>query len=487
MLAAAVQRPSQLDPWVNPDEAHRRWDYVMNGLVETGHLTQEERDRATYPETIDPASYSAYTEASGSNGMIKNQVMAELQALGISEVDVTTRGLRITTTIDKQAQEATVAAVHRLMEGERPNVRTATVSIDPETGAVRAYYGGEEATGWDFANAALQTGSTFKVFGLAAALQQGVPLDTYYSANPVKLPGGIEVTNVGDSGGTYTLADALKHSFNTSFIRLQMDLQNTTQDTADAAHALGIARSLPGVPETLTENGKQPYEGIVLGQYQSRPLDMASALATLANSGVWHAPHFVEKVEAANGDVLYQAPVSQGERRINANVANNVLQAMGPIAAWSNNNGLAGGRPSAAKTGTTQLGNTGYNQDAWMIGATPQLATAVWVGTQDNSPLLSPWGGQVYGAGLPAQIWKAAMDGALEGKEVRNFPEAQPIRWGTKIYGVAPAAPTTTSDKPAGEGESTESGTTGNPAPAPVPLPAPPAEGFNLQDLLSLF
>ena len=104
---------------------------------------------------------------------------------------------------------------------------------------------------------------------------------------------------------------------------------------------------------------------------------MAHALATLANLGVYHDAHFVERVEAADGQVLYQFDAGAGERRLAKKVATNVLEAMAPIAGWSGGNNLAG-RTSAAKTGTTQLGDTGQNKDAWMIGATPQLATAVW-------------------------------------------------------------------------------------------------------------
>ena len=200
---------------------------------------------------------------------------------GLSEDDVTTRGLRITTTIDMQAQEATLAAVENNMASMNPNYRAAAVSVEPGTGAVRAYYGGEDATGWDYGDAGLQTGSTFKIFGLAAALQQGIPLSTLYDSGPVTLPGGITVSNVGGASCGYcSISEALVQSHNTSFIRLQNDLKNTTQDTADMAHALGMARSLPGVTATLTENGEQPYEGIILGQYQSRPIDMAVALAT---------------------------------------------------------------------------------------------------------------------------------------------------------------------------------------------------------------
>ena len=118
------------------------------------------------------------------------------------------------------------------------------------------------------------------------------------------------------------------------------------------AHALGVARSLPGIEKTLTENGAAPFEGITLGQYQSRPLDMAHALATLANLGVYHDAHFVERVEAADGQVLYQFDAGAGERRLAKKVATNVLEAMAPIAGWSGGNNLAG-RTSAAKTGTT--------------------------------------------------------------------------------------------------------------------------------------
>lgn len=498
VLAATIQLPSQLDPWQNPEGAQARWDYVLDGMVEVGTLGQEERDALVYPETVDPATNQAYTEATGTNGMIRNHVIAELETVGITEQDVTTRGLQITTTIDPEAQESTVDAVHNNLAGERDNLRAAAVSIEPESGAVRAYYGGEDATGWDYGDAALQTGSTFKIFGLAAALQQGIPLSTTYSSAPVTLPGNITVGNVGGSGCGYcSISESLRSSYNTSFIRLQQDLENETQDTADMAHALGMARELPGIPETLTENGDTPYEGIVLGQYQSRPIDLSIALATLTNGGVWHQPHFVERVETSSGEVLYEHERGEGERRVSENVANNLLSAMQPIAAYSGG-ALADGRVSASKTGTTQLGDTGYNKDAWMIGSTPQLATSVWVGTADNSPLLNTWGGNMYGAGVPTQIWKGTLDGALAGEPVEQFDQPGPIGYGPGYGGgvgdyvpppppqtYAPPAPEVAPSDP-GEGLATEEevptaaedeGAVGEtPAPEPGPEPEPEPE-----------
>src|ERR1700761_1469706 len=113
---------------------------------------------------------------------------------------------------------------------------------------------------------------------------------------------------------------------------------------------------------------------------------MATAYATLADSGVYHRPHFVQKVVNSEGRVLFDAtnsgqPDSAGEQRIPKNVADNGKAAMEPIAAYSRGHALAGGRPSAAKTGTTQLGDSDADKDAWMVGYTPSLSTAVWVGT----------------------------------------------------------------------------------------------------------
>ena len=164
-----------------------------------------------------------------------------------------------------------------------------------------------------------------------------------------------------------------------------------------------------------------PYEGVTLGQYQSRPLDMASGLATLTNAGKYYRPHFVQKVENSNGDVLLDNSKMKGDQVLREEVADNVVAAMLPIAAYSNGNVLAAGRPSASKTGTAQLGDTGENKDAWMIGSTPQLSTAVWFGDLKNKPLYNAGGGSMYGSGTPAQVWRATMDRALDGQEIQQF------------------------------------------------------------------
>ena len=455
LLAALIQQPSGLDPAVNPDGATARWNWVLEGMVEIGALSPTDRAAQVFPPTVPPDQARDQNQTTGPNGLVERQVQKELLDLfDISEQTLNTEGLQVTTTIDPKAQAAAEEAVTETLDGQNPDMRSAVVSIDPKTGGVKAYYGGSDAQGFDFAQAGLPTGSSFKVFALVAALEQGIGLGYQVDSSPVEV-NGIKITNVEGGGcGTCSIAEALKRSLNTAYYRLMLKLKNGPSDVAAAAHQAGIAESFPGVEHTLSEDGKggPPNNGIVLGQYQSRVLDMASAYATIAASGVYHSPHFVQKVVNAEGQVLFDAANedNSGEQRIDKAVADNVTSAMQPIAAYSNGHALAGGRPSAAKTGTNQLGDTGANRDAWMVGFTPSLSTAVWIGTTDGTqPLENKWGSPVYGSGLPSDIWKNTMDGALEDTDNESFPKP------TEIGGYAgvPAPP-----------------------PPPPPSPAPPSE-----------
>ena len=273
-------------------------------------------------------------------------------------------------------------------------MRSAVVSIDPKTGGVKAYYGGSDANGFDFAQAGLPTGSSFKVFALVAALEQGMGLGYQVDSSPLTV-NGIKITNVeGEGCGTCNIAEALKRSLNTAYYRVMLKLKNGPVDVADAAHRAGIAKSFPGVDHTLSEDGRA-----------ARPITESCWGSTRVGSSTWRrrTPRWRRRACTAprtswrrsstrEGQVLFDAAAQEnnGEQRIPKSVADNVAAAMQPIAGWSNGHNLAGGRPSAAKTGTNQLGDTGANRDAWMVGFTPSLSTAVWVGTTEGTqPLVN--------------------------------------------------------------------------------------------------
>ena len=485
LLAALIQRPSTLDPATNPDGALTRWNWVLDGMVTTGALTQAERDQQVFPQTVSPDDAKTANLTTGPNGLIQRQVVNELLELfNIDQQTLNTQGLQITTTIDPQAQQAAVDAVDNALDGQMPEMRAAVVSIDPRTGGVKAYYGGSDAAGFDFAQAGLPTGSSFKVFTLIAALEQGMGLGFQVDSSPLKVDEKLTITNSeGESCGTCNIAEALKRSLNTSYYRLMLKLKNGPEDVAEAAHRAGVAESFPGVEHTLSEDGLggPPAPGVALGKYETRVIDMASAYATIADSGIYRRPHFVQKVVNAQGEVLFDAAAEDttGDRRIEKAVADNVSAAMAPIPAWSNGHTLSGGRASAAKTGTHQLGDTGANRDAWMVGFTPSLSTAVWVGTvKGDKPLVNSWGGPVYGSGLPADIWKATMDGALQGTDFESFPTPTEVGGYAGVPAPPPPPPGAVRPQPVPQvpfGQPNQEF-----IPPPPPPPPPPPTGIEV-------
>ncbi|MFI5714775.1 transglycosylase domain-containing protein [Nocardia sp. NPDC051750] len=473
VLAALIRTPSGLDPQHQLPQLLQRWNYVLNGMVAMGNLAPGERGAVVFPPTVPPPVFDENIVERGPEGHIKAQVLRELSAAGISQKEIDTGALQIVTTIDPKAQQAAQASAGDTLDGQPPELRGAVVSIDPRSGAVRAYYGGADGIGFDFAQAPVQTGSAFKTFAVLAALQQGIPLSRAFDSAPVHV-NGVEVRNVqNESCGTCSLSEAFKRSLNTSFYRLTLAMNNGPKAIADAAHQAGIPLEIPGVPgQSLTEMGADPMPSIVLGTYLVRPLDMASAYATIAGEGRYHEPYFVQRVVRGDGRVLLDRspdPEQQtgeqprpAEQRIPPEIAARAAAAMLPIADYSNGHGLSG-RPSAAKTGTTQLGDTGQNKDAWMVGFTPSLSTAVWVGTELNLPIVTAGGGPVYGSGFPSDIWKETMDGALVDTPVEQIGNPPP-------GGPAPAPPPApaTNERPSGGPYDVL-----NPPPSPEPAPQP--------------
>ena len=176
VLASVIRTPSGLDPETHLTELQARWNYVLDRMVAANTLPLPDRAAIEFPWIVPLNEVASGAEARGPEGLIRARVLDEIAAAGIDQEQLDTGGLQITTTIDTQAQEAAVNAVRKIFVGEPEELRSAVVSIDPHTGGVRAYYGGEDGAGYDLAQAKLQTGSSFKVFGLVAALSQDIPL-----------------------------------------------------------------------------------------------------------------------------------------------------------------------------------------------------------------------------------------------------------------------------------------------------------------------
>ena len=143
MLAGLIQSPSRWDPAVDRGMSEQRWAFVLDGMVGQNWLPAAERGAQTFPAAIPPQQRRSGIP-DNDRGHIVSAVRAELNTYGITETQVNQEGLQVTTTIDPRRQDQAVESVERRLRGQPANLRTALVSVDPRTGAVLAYYGGED-------------------------------------------------------------------------------------------------------------------------------------------------------------------------------------------------------------------------------------------------------------------------------------------------------------------------------------------------------
>jgi membrane peptidoglycan carboxypeptidase len=469
VLAVLIRSPSHYDPEVSPQEAKDRWGQVLDGMVQEGWLSQADRDASVYPPVLPPTG-SSLGIPPGPEGLIVQRAVAELEGKGYSEQQIRAGGLRIVTTVDKAAQDAAVTAVNDVMDGENTDfLREALVAVDPRTGAVVAYYGGKSGTDYDYAQAPRQPGSSVKPYVLATGLAQGVGVTARRDgSSPQTFPDRPPNKPVRNSGGAScpacTLQEAITRSLNTTFYGLTYELgPKNVRDTMLKATGLPetwAGGNLKGKTTLADPETGGTDSGLGIGQYEMRPIDQAVGFATFAAGGVRHDPYFVTKVTDTPGNVLLESGGSQGEQVIASDVANDVTFAIKGVAQYSKR-GLDGGRQVASKTGT--VGTTDQdNSDAWMVGYTPSISVAVWMGSDSNKPIVNAQNKIIYGSGLPGAIWQRFMNAVLDGTPKENLPDKALIQGDT-----GKGVPEPTTEAPPSSAPRTSS------APAPTTEEAP--------------
>jgi membrane peptidoglycan carboxypeptidase len=428
VLAGLIRSPSSLDPATDLAAAQARWNLVLDGMVEQGWLSPADRAVQVYPKTL------ALSQASQALGVptddrahVVDRVLDELASQGVTRAQLAVGGGRILTTIDPRAQQLVRDAVRAELRGQPSNLRSSLVAIDPRSGAVIGYYGGSEGNGFDLAGGlAWSPGSAFKPFTMLAALERGIGMYSVYDGKSPLVIGGRSYAN--SESRNYprlTLKQAMTQSVNTAFVRLAQDVG--AQAIRDAAIQAGIPEEINGKRALVEPDIGEPGLGITLGQYPVHTIDMASAYATFAADGVRHQPFFVREYDDSHGSVIYQhldkpqPAFDQADSTRNAQLARNVTATLTDVAR-SSQIPVAGGRQVAAKTGTHQLGDTGHNAAAWTIGYTPSISTAVWVGDPANSAIKNAYGGDIFGRGLPGEIWQRFMNSYLQGSPREVFP-----------------------------------------------------------------
>jgi membrane peptidoglycan carboxypeptidase len=430
-LAGLVRSPSGFDPINEPERSRARWLQVLDRLVGDEWITKAEARRLAtdfvLPErvkTIPSRTYSRtyYTEALRDYLLNRSTILGETYEERYNTLF--RGGLRIHTTFDPELQRAAEEA-HNILPATDQGFDAAIVSLDSRTGAIRAMVGGggfqPNENEVNMALAPRQTGSSIKLFILAAALQAGAQAGDLINGqvgcilpNPGDPVEPFFQISGGPSLGVATLAENTWVSTNCGFARLSMavGLNRVVDMTYRMAASPYLSRDLPPDQRAPIE----PFASYATGANEMAPIDMAAGIQTIANEGVHKDPYYVEHIDDANGNRLYTHE-DEGTRVLDRRVAREAIDILKGVLqrGTARRFPLDDARPAFGKTGTQD-----ENTNAWFVGATKQLSTAVWVGDPDAYTAmryipefqeLGVYGG-VTGGSIPAQIWKTYMEPA---------------------------------------------------------------------------
>jgi penicillin-binding protein 1A len=420
LLAALIQRPTATDPYDALPVATARRNLVLDRMAENSFVAEADAEAAKQePVTLASSTVPAAERYEAAYFLeVVKQWLLDDPRFGATKEDrhnlLFGGGLKIQTTVDLEAQRAAEAAANEILPDAERDPDVALVSIEPDTGYIRAMVGGRDFFGPGKAakvNLALspqQTGSAFKPLVLAAALTEGIkPTETY--AAPACIDMHVtprwEPCNYAESGppGVVNLVEGTVRSYNTLYAQLMRDVGPS--DAMDVAEELGIRSPLD---DDLSA---------VLGTNVVTAVDMASAFGTFANRGVQVPPVLVTRITRADGTVLYRHQHEQ-TRALDVDVADTVTAILQQVVTRGTGTAAAFDHPSAGKTGTTQ-----DHHDAWFVGYTPDLSTAVWVGHHEGDVSMEPPTTpiNVTGGSYPARIWQRFMQAALAGTPVTPF------------------------------------------------------------------
>ncbi|MFF4487701.1 transglycosylase domain-containing protein [Streptomyces sp. NPDC001544] len=453
LLAGIVQSPSRYDPVNDEAEATKRRNVVLTRMAQVGDISTAEAEKAKKT----PLGLHA---SQPKNGCITATKGAAFFCKYVEHVFLTdptfgkTRearaklwnkgGLTIRTTLDPQSQESVQASLKdHVYKSDR--VAAAATLVEPGTGKILAMgqskpYGySSNETEYNYSvnrdmggsNFGFPTGSTFKPFVAAAAIEGGKPATQEYSS-PYKMPypspvqtcsskpwvndHSYTVENESQSEvGPFRMKEAMAKSVNTYFVQLISDIGLCpVEKMTDALHVV------QGNGDKLPEN-----PSIALGAIGLSPLTMASAYATFADRGMYCTPIAIESISQKVGDeqkslAVPKSTCSRAMSEKTADTVNTLLR--GVVDSGTGKQAGLSDRESAGKTGTTD-----ERKNAWFVGYTPNLAGAVWVGSakqnvkMTNITIGGVYHSLVYGGQVPGPIWKDAMDGALAGKDAPDF------------------------------------------------------------------
>lgn len=403
MLAGLLKAPSYYAPTGNLSRARERAAVIVGLMEEQGYLTADQAEEARR----NPAQLSA-AAAARAGGYFADWVMDSGPAFLTQD---TTEDVIIRTTLDQRLQRAAETALSdvfatKVKAGSKAQAAVVVMSAD---GAVRAMVGGRAIDGAGTFNRATQalrqTGSAFKPFVYAAALDLGYSAADYVQDTPltITIPGSGPWTPANydrEFRGTVTLTEALAQSLNIPAVRVSEAAGR--ESVRRIATEFGLKSDLAAGP------------ALALGASEATLIDMTGAYAGILNGGSSVRPYGLVELRLQGDEVpLMGQEGGMGARVIAEQAALELTYMLSRVVeAGTGRRAALPDRPVAGKTGTTQAA-----RDAWFVGYSADYVTGVWMGYDDNTPLTG-----VTGGGLPAEIWREVMLRVHEGVPVSPLP-----------------------------------------------------------------
>jgi penicillin-binding protein 1A len=425
-VIAGLLKSYLFSPYIDNKAALERRNIVLYKMLELGYISQDE-----YDDTIKMPIITQRPIEETEKGIIAPYFVEYVKQILIGKYGVERvfkGGFEIYTTLDPEMQIAAEKAINEILpDPEDP--AAALVAMDPRNGYIKAMVGGKDFAELKFnlaTQAKRQAGSTFKVFALLSALEQGVsPYMTFNPNGPVifDIEGSKpwEVGNYNDKSypdiSEMSVLEATVNSVNVVYSQLIMKIG-----------AYGIARI---AMDMGIETPLDPYPSIGLGGLKIgvSPLEVCTAFSTIANYGVKHYPVAILKVIDKDGNILeeYEEKSSQVLTPINAYRAIEIMQQV--MLRGTGTRAKLDDRPCAGKTGTTD-----ETADAWFTGFTTNLAACVWMGYPEINKKMGPIDGMgVQGGAQPAMIWKLFMTEATKDLPIENFVRPQDDRINVQV------------------------------------------------------
>ena len=440
-LAGLVQNPNGFNPETNPEAAEDRRNTVLGTMLRNEYITQEEHDAAVESDldldvTPEATGCIAARDAPYFCDYVQRVIMAD-DTFGpdreARERLLNRGGLEVTTTLDKDAQQAAQNEVLDAVPNADPSgAGSALVSVEPGGGEIRAMaqntnYTPEEGDGNTELNFnvdaaygggnGFQGGSTLKPFVFAAWLEDGNSMTDTVDASKDQWDQGDEWTASCQDGGSVEIPDEEGWSVNnaiedmkremTADFGLYWSINTATTAVAEEIDLCEITDVLSRVGYVQADNGKEisPADpSFVLGSEEVSPLTQASAFAALANDGEYCAPRALEEVTDAQGNE-YDIPEANCEQAIDSDVVAELNETLIPIAEERTAEGDPE-FPMAGKTGTDN-----FESSTWFNGYTTGLSTSAWAGRYTDLESLrgSTIGGEYYenlwGSELAGPMW----------------------------------------------------------------------------------